>query len=224
MENFVSEDTGAANLSFSEQGAVNVNTVSQNPDDDGAAEQGDENRGRSSFGKFKSASELLEAYNSLEKEFTKRSQRIKSLEREMTQSVQTPPKVYEQTDWRERVQNFLRENPSAVPFQKEIADVIVNEKLDGEPRCLELALAKVIIANYRSPKDLADDGDFLESHIYGNSQIRERIIKDYLMSLSQTSAPKTIGRGGQAALAPLKRPNSFSEAGEMTLSLGKKGK
>ena len=35
------------------------------------------------YGKFNSGEELLAAYNSLEKEFTRRSQRIKELEKEI---------------------------------------------------------------------------------------------------------------------------------------------
>ena len=41
-----------------------------------------------SFGKFSSGEELLKAYNSLEQEFTRRSQRLKELEGKLSQDLQ----------------------------------------------------------------------------------------------------------------------------------------
>lgn len=58
-----------------EQTEAVIETVTENPVEEKSAEV--------SFGKFKDANALLNAYNSLQAEFTKRCQRIKELEGEL---------------------------------------------------------------------------------------------------------------------------------------------
>ncbi|MEG1612723.1 MAG: hypothetical protein RR357_00980 [Clostridia bacterium] len=174
--------------------------------------------------RFKTSDELQKAYSSLEKEFTKRSQRLKVLEREMESKMETPSPVYSQENWQERVEKFVSENPSAKPFKKDIAKVILNGELTSNPNCLELALSKVLINNYRTPNALLEDSEFLDNHVFKNDKIREKIIKDYLCSVNNVRSPKTISGGGQPALAPQNRPKSFDEAGKMAIKLSSRGK
>lgn len=169
-----------------------------------------------SLSRFKNSADLIKAYTCLEKEFTKRSQKLKALERELQASKsQEQPPQYTQKDWQSKVDLFLKDNPQAIPFKKQISKTILDLKLSDRPDCLELALAKVLINNYRAPASLTDDGDFLDKHIYSNDKIKNKIIKDYLCAVKEVRSPKTISGGGQPALTPAKKPKSFGEAGKM---------
>lgn len=64
------------------------NTAQAEPAGNGAEARKEEARG--GFGKFKSADALLNAYNSLEAEFTRRSQRLRELEGRMQGENKVP--------------------------------------------------------------------------------------------------------------------------------------
>ena len=74
------------------------NTTTQTPVTAQPAEAENKEQGAAGLGKFKDVDALLEAYSSLEAEFTRRSQRLKELERAAKEvppaqaaSVQLPP-------------------------------------------------------------------------------------------------------------------------------------
>lgn len=180
--------------------------------------------GANSYGRFKSAEELVKAYTNLEKEFTKRSQRLKSLEKEVVEAPQPPVKEYMRENWRERVSRFMEKTPEAQPFTAEIAKVILENKLDENPNCLELALSQVLLSNYKAPSSLTEDEEFLNEHVYKNEKIRDKIIKDYLCGITQSRAVKTIGVGGQPAMSPQSRPKTIGEAGKMVIQMAGRGK
>ncbi|MBR2334184.1 MAG: hypothetical protein IKA59_02455, partial [Clostridia bacterium] len=82
--------------------------------------------------KFKSVEELEKAYNSLQKEFTKRCQKLAQLEREMSASkVETPEQ------WKTKVDKFFVETPDAKRFAREIAEEISKDnRLRTRSDCL----------------------------------------------------------------------------------------
>lgn len=183
-----------------------------------------DNESSDSFGRFKTSDELVKAYSSLEKEFTKRSQRLKALEREIEETnTLASTTEYSKEDWAEKVDNFLNENPVALPFKKDLSKVILEDNLANNPNCLELALNKVLVNNYRTPASLIDDAEFLDKYIYCNESVCDKIIKDYLCKVSSVHSPKTIGGSGQPVLTPPTRPKSFGEAGKMAIMLSEKG-
>lgn len=62
--------------------------------------------------RFKTPDELLKAYECLEKEFTKRSQKLKALEKELSEKA--PSNVaYAQNDWQQKVDDFLNRVPKS---------------------------------------------------------------------------------------------------------------
>ena len=73
-----------------------------------------EDIGESSFGKFKDASSLLKAYNSLQSEFTKRCQRIKELESKQVSEkhdneIKDQPKGITDKEKEEVLKDYLKE-------------------------------------------------------------------------------------------------------------------
>ena len=86
--------------------------------------------------RFKTPDELLKAYECLEKEFTKRSQKLKALEKELSEKA--PSNVaYAQNDWQQKVDDFFESRPEIAPFKKEIAEEILKNDLGSNGK-LEL--------------------------------------------------------------------------------------
>lgn len=173
--------------------------------------------------RFKTPDELLKAYECLEKEFTKRSQKLKALEKELSEKA--PSNVaYAQNDWQQKVDDFFESRPEIAPFKKEIAEEILKNDLGSNENCLEIAGARVILNNYKSPKDYLLDDDFVAENVLSNEKIRDRIIKKYLSDLDGVKTVRTINGEGQASLAKQIRPKTVGEAGKMVMAMAGKGK
>lgn len=161
--------------------------------------------------KFKSVEELEKAYNSLQKEFTKRCQKLAQLEREMSASkVETPEQ------WKTKVDKFFVETPDAKRFAREIAEEISKDnRLRTRSDCLEVALSRVLMGKYRRPEDLATDEDFLREHILGSDFVKKAVIDRYMKDLREGKPPVLISRAGQNTVAPRNKPKTIADAGRL---------
>lgn len=194
-----------------------VTAETQSADDETEGETPEENKTeiegeeQSKPKKFKSVEELERAYESLEKEFTRRSQRLAKLEKEMKQD-----KVETDAEWKAKVDKFFSENPSAKPFAKQMSDQIIRDNtLRGRSDCLEIALTRVLLEAYRAPKDLATDEDFLKEHILGSDFVKKAVIEGYMKDLREGKPPVLISARGQNTVAPRSKPKTIEEAGKM---------
>ncbi|MFA5449217.1 MAG: hypothetical protein WC292_02095, partial [Clostridia bacterium] len=87
--------------------------------------------GDASYGKFSTKEGLIEAYNSLEAEFTRRSQRIKELEGLVK-------KREDDDKWSKKVSELTQRYPIAKELGGKIGDYLENKKdLLNEENCLE---------------------------------------------------------------------------------------
>ena len=161
--------------------------------------------------KFKSVEELEKAYSSLEKEFTKRCQRLKELEKEVDKvKVETPEQ------WKAKVDKFFVETPDAKSFAREMADEIGRDStLRARQDCLEVALARVLMSKYRSPKELASDEEFLREHILGSDFVKKAVIDRYMKDLRDGKPPVLMSKGGQNTVAPRNKPKTIADAGRL---------
>lgn len=175
----------------------------------------------SPFGKFNNANDLLNAYNNLQSEFTRKCQKLSELEKQQASSdneststsVEEETPQYVKADWQEQISEFLKSHPDAQNFAKEIANEIYSDKvLALSPHSLELAYGRILAKNYKSKEQLANDDEFLEKYIYSNSQITKRILDDYLKDF--TKSPHLISSkvGAVTGLSPNKKPNNLTEA------------
>lgn len=160
--------------------------------------------------KFKSVEELEKAYNELEKEFTRRCQKLAKYEKEMGQSTETPK------EWKAKVDKFFDETPDAKQFAREIAGEISKDtSLRSRSDCLEVALTRVLLSRYRAPKDLATDEEFLKEHILGSDFVKKAVIDGYMKDLRAGKPPVLITKAGQNTVAPRSKPQSIQEAGRL---------
>ena len=161
--------------------------------------------------KFKSVEELEKAYSSLEKEFTKRCQRLAQLEKEMSESRTETPE-----QWKAKVDKFFVETPSAKAFAREMAEVISSDSsLRARKDCLEAALNKVLMEKYRSPKELATDEEFLREHILSSDFVKKAVIDGYMKDLRDGKPPVLISKAGQNTVAPRNKPKTIADAGRL---------
>ena len=126
-----------------------------------------------SISKFKDTDELLRAYQSLEKEFTKKCQQLSEMSKERQQDV-IP--AYHNQNWQERVDEFVSHNPSAQKYSQQISEMIINDKTIAKSNNpLELAWAK-IVDELKTPEQLLGDEKFVDNYILNNKEIQAKII------------------------------------------------
>ena len=142
------------------------------------------------FGKFKDAAELLKAYENLEREFTKKSQRLKELEN-----------------------SFNRDNEELSPRQ--ILPTANPQKDSSATDGVFVDNPAYADENYRL-KNLLSDRDFIEQYVLNHDELAKTVLKRYINALSQSDLPSTINRrNGCMSLTPPNRPKSIKEASRM---------
>ena len=168
------------------------------------------------IGKFKNPEELLRAYGLLEKEFTKKSQRLKELEN----TIATPFKTEE--DWKVAVDKFFERTPSAKPFAKDIAKILIdNPDLRQDKNCLDIALVSVLSEKFKTPEQLLSDGQFLNDYVLCSDTVKQAVIQKYLGEMREGMPPTILSRGGLQCVAPDTKPKTIEEAGALFLKNNK---
>ena len=166
---------------------------------------------KENFGKFKDAESLLKAYANLESEFTKKSQRLASLEQlELKRSEQES-----QTKENERkVEEFITKFEKAKPFSSALKESLNN----NQNLNLGEEAFKMIANNYKSAEDYANDSEFLNNYIFSNKEIKDKIVKDYLSQITQNS-PIKMQSSANITLTPPRVPTTIQEAGKMAKTI-----
>ena len=164
--------------------------------------------GSAVLGKFRDVNALAEAYGALEAEFTRRSQRLRELEKRAENpasgvaagTAEKPTAQAEEAGAEKPLPSSEREGP-ALPSD-------LSEHLRQE----------------RTKEESTRDTD--ENELYEAARrcegVRLKIVGDYLSSLKGAEAPLMKGGTGTLAVSPAK-PKSISEAGNMALRYFKKG-
>ena len=162
---------------------------------------GDKNT-ETSYGKFKSAEELLKAYNALESEFTKRSQKLKELE-----------KTVEGKSLADKAKEFARKYPIVENYAEEVAEEVAVAET-REKNNLEEALIKVLSRKIKTPDQMAKDETVIEKVLSEDSN-RDYIINKYLAQINDRQVPVAMPAGGAMPVRPPYKPSSIKEAGEL---------
>ena len=100
-------------------------------------EQPIENNGsNSNFGKFKDAESLLKAYNNLEAEFTKKSQKLAMLE---TESEKAQNEVSKKAEQEKRINEFVSKFEIVKPFSSALKESLSkDDNLDIKDEAIRL--------------------------------------------------------------------------------------
>lgn len=164
------------------------------------------------YGKFKDAESLLKAYTNLEAEFTKKSQRLASLENENNIREARESKLAEIN---KKVDDFVTKFEFAKPFSNVLKENLAN----NENSNLEEEVMNLVANNYKRPEDYAKDSEFLNNYIFSNQEIKDKIVKDYLSKITQNSPIKVDVSSSNIPLSPPRVPTTIQEAGRMAKSI-----
>lgn len=166
-------------------------------------ENGTEMLTGSPLGKFKDAQKLLDAYNELQSEFTRKCQKLSDAEKKLQDmSVVDNSRLNQQDNekefaWKEKIDEFLQSHEKARDLMEDIASEFVNnESLSVSPDGLERAYINVIEKNYVPYGELAKNNEFLEKYIYSNDQIKNKIIEEYVSTLNSNQNPIAVTNDG----------------------------
>lgn len=185
----------------------------RNASESGRDEKGKEEQKEQNLGKFKNPQELLRAYGELEKEFTRKSQRLKELESGASEKCEMS-----EEKWKEAADKFFEKTPTAKPFAREIASKILEEpSLKNDKDCFNVALTKVLLDKFRTPEQLMQDGQFLNDYVLSSDKVKSAVIEEYLRTLRAGQPPKTLADDGLACVSLARKPKTVEEAGIMFL-------
>lgn len=164
----------------------------------------------SMFGRFKDAKTLLEAYNNLQAEFTRKSQKLAEFQKECEENAVF--KTYNSLD------DFMSEHTDSDKYKKEITEILVNDnEINNLPNKYQVALKVVKNAESKLAENLTNQ-EFLDKYILNNEIIKSQIINNYLSTLNNVSTvPKVIsGNSTNIYFAPnSNKPTTLKEAGEI---------
>ncbi len=168
--------------------------------------------GSKEFGKFKDAESLLKAYNNLEAEFTKKSQKLSVLE---TENLKVKQEINKQMENNKRVDEFVNKFEFAKPFSSALKESLASsENVDINEEALNL-----ISKSYKTAEDYSQDEEFLNNYIFSNENIKNKIVKDYLKNVTQNSPIKVDSGTKNISLCPPNVPKSLKEAKSLAKSI-----
>lgn len=158
-----------------------------------------------SYGKFASLRDLIAGYNNLEREFTKRSQKLKELENAVAGNV---------------AGGRISEEAEGIPplparLKAELADRVSRNSDTGNNGDIKDILISLLLEHYKTPEQYASDENFLKTHVLGNEFVKNAVIRSYLDDISRARAPGIIGGGGQSAVSLPSRPKNLKEAADL---------
>lgn len=202
----------------------------------------------SMFGKFKDATSLLSAYNNLEKEFTRKSQLLSELSKEIdslktqnqtsnteksgielqnkAENIDSEENLQQQIkpqycnkNWRRRVGDFLVKNPSARGYTTEISNILLNDKnLSSLDNCLEYAFS---IAKSQNPKPAELNEQTINTFAL-DKRLKDKIIKEFLLGVKENKSGLSLisGEATNVTVSPNNdKPKTLKDASNILKKL-----
>lgn len=194
------------------------------------------------FGKFKDADALYKAYGNLQAEFTRRSQRLKELERlaenlgegdkdASAQVAEKMRKVSKLVKARERAfDGFVNELENASLHKPdEISDSSMlgmeTEQNHAPQESITVEKNTQPLTGGTSVAESREQAELSSNELYerarGDEGVRLRIIGEYLASVNKGVVPLTKGGAGTLT-APVLKARTLDEAGNMALLMFKR--
>ena len=164
------------------------------------------------FGKFKDAESLLKAYANLESEFTKKSQKLASLE---TEKDKADLETIRKADIEKQVEDFATKFELVKPFSEQLKATLTAD----ETLTLTDEVLRLISSSCKTAEGFIADENFLNNYVYNNAQIKDRIVKDYLSKLTLESPIKVETSASNIPLTPPRVPTTIKEAGKLAKTI-----
>jgi DNA repair ATPase RecN len=169
-----------------------------------------ENSEGSIFGRFKDAKSLLEAYNNLQAEFTRKSQKLADIQKNLSENA-----FYSNND---SLENILNETTDSDKYKKEIEEILNRDsEISNLPNKNQVAF-KIIKETEKRIAETLNNQDYMDKYIDSNKELKDKIITNYLSTLSDAQhAPKVIsGNASNIYFSPsISTPKTLKEAGDI---------
>lgn len=151
------------------------------------------------IGKFKSVEALLDAYTSLQAEFTKKCQRLSDLEKEKT-ALETKPT----TD--EKLAQFLSKNQEALPYAPELKTILSEGEGSADSAWAKLVLSRLAQGDTHDP--------IVNRYVLSSDELKHKIVENYLSALSAQKPPLVISsqKGERVSSTAPDTPSSLTDA------------
>lgn len=186
-----------------------TNALNKAEDESVASDIGSQNNDSvSEYGKFKSREALLDAYNNLEKEFTRKCQRLSELEKDKAEE--------NEISLEDKFSQFLSENTDATGYSEEIMKIAqTDEKIKSLQDPFMAAWCKVLCEDVLHR---ASAGDYcLNKYVLSSEEIQHKIVEDYLGKLREQKNPVVISSssGERVSSAEIEHPSTLEEAKQL---------
>ena len=164
-------------------------------------------------GKFKDANALLEAYNNLEKEFTKKCQRLSELEKDKIKEEEELNKKVE-----EKLALFLSSNGEATNYKDELVEKVKSDdslkKMDDP---FSYVWAEMVFDKIKNQKT---SDEAVKNYILGNENLKNAVIESYINQLSENKSPIIISsNGNRVATVATQNPANLDDAKKYLIDL-----
>ncbi len=205
-EDFIGEQPQSVETSLEENEAGSPEAEEACEDVTSEAEKG------GPLGKFKSVSDLYDAYNNLQAEFTRKSQRLSELEKDKTNK---------ETDlFEEGFKSFLSRNSEAALYADEIRQrVESDEALKKDVAGFDKAWAGLLYEKLTSSNRAKEP--IVQNLILNDNELQKMVVENYMKQLAYKGTPIVISsKGGERVTKPtIKKPDTFEEAKKVVLNL-----
>lgn len=166
------------------------------------------------IGKFKSVDDLFEAYNNLQAEFTRKSQRLSQLEKDkMSESSQD--NVIEN-----KFQTFLSKNQEAAVYADEIKSrAMQSESLKNDDACFDIVWAEMLYEKLSGPNKAKEP--IVQNLVLKDEELKNLVIENYMKQLQEQKTPVIMSSnsGERVTKTVAPKPDSFEQAKKIVLDL-----
>lgn len=163
-------------------------------------------------GKFKNVDDLLDAYNSLQAEFTRKCQKLSALEKEKAE--QNPQEKLEN-----EFSQFLSRNTQAVAYADEIKSRLENnESYKKEQKPFDKIWSEILYEKLTSPNKAKEP--IVQDLILQDVELKNLIIENYVKQLQEQKTPVIMSNSGERVTKlETPKPDSFEQAKKVVLDL-----
>lgn len=174
------------------------------------------NTASTTFGKFKDAESLVKAYNSLQAEFTKKSQRVCELEN-LVKPVTKLEKI------NAIVERWTSEYSCLKPFGAQLKDNLSNAESDDLEKLAEQNVIKMLADKIVSPESLVKNKEFLLNYVFNDEDVKNTFLTEYLSKLKTVPKVKvSTNFSSSIPLTPVQKIKTIDDAGKIARSIIKK--
>lgn len=166
------------------------------------------------IGKFKSVDDLFEAYNNLQAEFTRKSQRLSQLEKDKM-SETSQDNVIEN-----KFQTFLSKNQEAAAYADEIKSrAMQSESLKNDDACFDIVWAEMLYEKLSGPNKAKEP--IVQNLVLKDEELKNLVIENYMKQLQEQKTPVIMSSnsGERVTKTVAPKPDSFEQAKKIVLDL-----